>query len=151
MYDLLIKGGEVFDPGSGMREKLDVAVADGKIASLDGDIHPSTSLETFNAAGKVVTPGLIDFHTHVFPYFTPWGVEADKVATGSGVTTFVDTGSAGALTFAAFRKFIIEPAASRIFAFLNISAIGLLGVNDDETGYIDNCSIEKAVETAETY
>jgi dihydroorotase len=125
MYDLVIRGGEVVDPGSGRVGRFDVAVQDGRIAVVAPEINDDAS-ETIDAAGQYVTPGLIDLHTHMYWGATYWGIEADPVCAATGVTTSVDAGSAGAYNWPAFRRFLIEPSQSRIVAFLNISSIGLV-------------------------
>lgn len=124
-FDLLIKGGEVVDPGAGYRGLLDVAITRNRIAAVDRDIPAPGSFQVVDATGQIVTPGLVDLHTHVYAGATYWGIQADPVATRSGVTTFVDAGSAGAMTLPAFREWIVRPARARIYAFLNISSIGL--------------------------
>src|SRR5262245_30263117 len=121
MYDLVIRGGEVVDPGSGRVGRFDVAVQDGRIAVVAPEINDDAS-ETIDAAGQYVTPGLIDLHTHMYWGATYWGIEADPVCAATGVTTSVDAGSAGAYNWPAFRRFLIEPSQSRIVAFLNISS-----------------------------
>jgi dihydroorotase len=126
-YDLLIRGGEVVDPGSGFSGQLDVAVKDGKIAAVEAGIDPSSAAKVSDASGKLVTPGLIDLHTHVYWGSTFWGIEPDPVAARTGVTTWLDVGSAGSYNFPAFRRFTIEQVKSRVYALLNISSIGLTG------------------------
>jgi len=73
-----------------------------------------------------VTPGLVDLHTHVYWGATYWGIEPDPVAARSGVTTWLDVGSAGAYSFPGFRRWIHEASRVRVFALLNLSAIGLI-------------------------
>jgi dihydroorotase len=124
-FDLLIKGGEVVDPGAGYSGHLDVAVRRNRIAAVDKDIPAQGAFQVVDAGGQLVTPGLIDLHTHVYAGATYWGIQPDPVAARSGVTTFVDAGSAGAMTFPGFRELIVRPSRARIFAFLNISYIGL--------------------------
>ena len=124
-YELLIAGGEVVDPAGPAQGRLDVAISGGRIAAVDRDIPPDTAAEVFDAAGLLVMPGLVDLHTHVYRGATFYGIAHDAVAWRTGVTTWVDAGSAGAYTFAGFREFVAEPAATRTLAFLNISAIGL--------------------------
>jgi dihydroorotase len=126
MYDTLIKGGEVVDPGSGTNGQFDVAIKDGKIAAVETDIERSQAREVIHANGQIVTPGLIDLHTHIYWGVTYWGIEADPVAARSGVTTWLDVGSAGAYSFPGFREYIAKPSKSRVFALLNLSSIGLI-------------------------
>jgi dihydroorotase len=126
-FDLLVKGGELIDPGSGRRGPYDVAITRNRIAAVDRDIPARAAARVIHASGKIVTPGLIDLHNHVFHGFSYWGVRPDPVASRSGVTTWIDAGSAGAMTLEGFREFIVKPAKARIYALLNISYIGLVG------------------------
>ena len=128
-YDLLIKGGTVTDPGQGLRGVLDVALADGKIAALEGEIPADQAQQVIDASGKLVTPGLIDFHTHLYWGATSIGLEPDPVCARSGVTTIVDAGSSNAGSFAGFRRFIVEPARSRVFGFLHATPYPRPGVD----------------------
>jgi dihydroorotase len=126
-FDLLVKGGEVVDPASGRRGSFDVAVNRNRIAAVDKNIPASSAARVIDATGKLVTPGLVDLHSHVFHGCSYWGVKPDPVASRSGVTTWIDAGSAGAMTLEGFREYIVKPATARIYAFLNISYIGLVG------------------------
>jgi dihydroorotase len=125
-YDLLLRGGEVVDPGGGREGRLDVAVARGRIAAVAQEIAPESAVVVLDVSGQIVTPGLVDLHTHVFHKVTYWGVDPDPIAARTGVTTWNDAGSAGALTLPGFRDFIVRPAQVAITAFLNISCIGLV-------------------------
>ena len=140
-FDLLVKGGEVVDPGSGRRGALDVAVSRNRIAAVDPNIPASAAARVIDAAGKIVTPGLVDLHSHVFHGCSYWGVRPDPVASRSGVTTWVDAGSAGAMTLDGFREYIVKPARARIYALLNISYIGLVGP-DHELMNLNYCDID---------
>lgn len=124
MHDLILKGGRVIDPEQGLDAVLDLAFADGKVTALGPDLGQDAR-EVRNVAGRIVTPGLIDMHSHVYWGGTSLGVDAETIAKRSGTTTFVDAGSAGAGNFAGLRKFIVEPAAPRILAYLNISFPGI--------------------------
>jgi dihydroorotase len=138
-YDLLVRGGEVVDPGGGNSGRLDVAVVRDRIAAVAADIPPESAFRVIDASGLLVTPGLVDLHTHVFHKVTYWGIDPDPVASRTGVTTWNDAGSAGALTLPGFRDFVVSPAKSRITAFLNISNIGLVGENHEcaNLSYLD--------------
>lgn len=125
-YDLLITGGEVIDPDAGYHGRFDVAISDGKIAAIEPGIDPSRATRTIDARGQIVTPGLVDLHTHIYWGVTYWGIEADPVAARTGVTTWLDVGSAGAYTFPGFRRYIAEPNRVRTFCLLNLSSIGLV-------------------------
>ena len=126
LYDTLILGGTVVDPGAGLSGRLDVAIAAGRIAAVAPGLDPTSARRTIDASGRIVTPGLVDLHTHVYWGATYWGIEADPVAARSGVTTWLDVGSAGAYSFPGFREWIAERSTVRVFALLNLSAIGLI-------------------------
>jgi dihydroorotase len=129
--DLLIKGGTVIDPGQNLHAPLDVAVKDGKILELSPDIPAARSLRVVSAKGKIVTPGLIDVHVHVFEGVGPTGLNADQYCLGRGVTTAVDAGSTGYADIAGFRQYVIKPSATRVYALVDIGArgtiLGLIG------------------------
>ena len=102
-YDLLIKGGTVIDPGQNLHAALDVAVKNGKILQLSPDIPAARARSVVSAKGKIVTPGLIDSHVHVFESMGPITVNADLYCLNRGVTTVVDTGSTGYAGIAALQ------------------------------------------------
>jgi dihydroorotase len=107
MHDLLLKGGTVLDPATGLDGVADVAVENGTIARIAKDIPATEATQTIEVTGKIVTPGLIDLHAHVFEGFTRNGVHPDLGGVYAGVTTIVDAGSAGSATFAGFPRHII--------------------------------------------
>ena len=125
-FDLLIRGGEVVDPGGGHEGRLDVAIERDRIAAVDRDIPAESASRVIDASGQIVTPGLVDLHTHVFHKLTYWGIDPDPVGSRSGVTTWNDAGSAGALTLAGLPRVHRRPARVGITAFVNISSIGLV-------------------------
>lgn len=125
-FDLLLKGGEVVDPSAGYSGNLDVAVKRDRIAAVDTDIPAESAFQVIDVSGQYVTPGLIDLHAHIYEGVTYWGVSADAIGSQSGVTTWVDAGSAGAVTFQGFRDYIIEPSKVKVFAYINIAYIGLV-------------------------
>lgn len=127
MYDIVLKGGRVVDPSQDLDGVADVAFRDGKVARVGTGLAAEGAKEIRDVSGRVVTPGLIDIHAHVYWGATHLGVEAERVARASGTTTFVDAGSAGAGTFHGFRKLIIERSPLRIVAYLNISHAGIYG------------------------
>lgn len=124
-FDLLIQGGNVVDPGGNQSGNLDVAISGNRIAAVDTNIPAEAALKVIDASGQIVTPGLIDLHTHVYHNVTYWGIQADPVAARSGVTTWLDVGSAGGYNLLGFLEWIALPALSRIYSLLNISSIGL--------------------------
>jgi dihydroorotase len=129
-YDLLIANGRVIDPGRKLDAVMDVAVANGKIAKVGADIPRSQAREVFDASGKLVTPGLIDMHGHVYDGVASLSIDPDAVGIPKSVTTIVDCGSSGATTFPGFRKYIVERAHTKVFALLNISKVGLVVMNE---------------------
>ena len=116
-YDIVIQGGEALDPGRGFRRKADVAVLDGRIAAIEESIPAERAIEVVNAKGLLVTPGLVDLHTHIH-YGLRLGIEADAVAARSGVTTWVDAGTFAYSEMEGFRRFIVQPAQARIYGFI---------------------------------
>jgi dihydroorotase len=124
-YELLIAGGTVIDPASGLHDRQDVAIANGRIAAVGPALASSSSSDdTLDATGLLVIPGLVDLHVHVYWGVADLSVDADRTCLGRGVTTVVDAGSAGANTFPGFRRSVAEASAGRILAYLNISATG---------------------------
>ncbi len=123
-YDLLIKSGRVVDPSQGLSAERDVAIAGTKVARVAPDIPEAEAAHVLDAKGKVVTPGLIDVHVHVYDGVAPLGIPADPSCIAKGVTTVLDAGSAGAHTFPAFRKHVINVVDTRVRALLNISVVG---------------------------
>jgi dihydroorotase len=124
--DLLIKGGTVIDPSQNLHAPLDVAVKGGKILEVASDILADGARNVISAKGKIVTPGLIDVHVHVFEGVGPTGLNADQYCLGRGVTTAVDAGSAGYFAIAGFRQYVIKPSATRLYALVDIGARGTL-------------------------
>ncbi len=123
MHDLVLKGGRVVDPASGLDQTADVAFAEGRVSAIGGDVGEATV--TIQAAGKLVTPGLIDLHTHVYWGGTSIGVDPDLIARQSACTTLIDAGTAGPANMQGFRSHIIEPATVRVLPFLNVSFAGI--------------------------
>jgi len=123
-YQLVIRGGRVLDPATGRDEVADVAIAAGRIVRVEAAIGDDAE-RAFDARGCLVTPGLVDLHTHVYWGSSYLSLEADRHAPGSGTTTWVDAGTAGANNFPGFRRFLIEPATVRIVPLLNVSSPGL--------------------------
>lgn len=122
-YDMLFAGGEVLDPGGGHRGRLDVAVRDGRIADVAPTL-PRPAKSVIDVSGRVVTPGLVDLHTHVHPGSGYWGIDPDPIAWYTGVTTWVDAGSAGAYTLAGLRA-AVATRSVRTPVLLNIAGQGL--------------------------
>src|ERR1700726_3324446 len=124
-FDLVLRGGRVIDPSQKLDAVTDVAFADGKVAKVGNELKADPATEVRDVSGHIVTPGLIDLHTHVYWGGTSLGIDAEQFCRTSGVTTCIDTGSAGPGNFAGFRKHVIEPSAVRILAYLHISFAGI--------------------------
>ncbi len=131
-YDLLLKGGTLIDPAQGVHTRRDVAFAEGKVAAVGENLPSAEARQTLDATGRIVAPGMIDLHVHVFWGASHLGIEPDPTCLARGATTVVDAGSAGADTFPGFRKYVIEVSATRILAQLNISSQGMLTPNIGE-------------------
>ena len=116
-FDILIKGGEVRDPGRGFQQKADVGIKDGKVAAIEASIPAEQGIDVVDAKGLYVTPGLVDLHAHVY-HSLGFGIEPDPLAATSGVTTWVDAGSFAYNQAGAFRKFIVDGSQSRIFGYV---------------------------------
>ena len=126
-HDLILKGARVLDPSQNHDAICDVAFADGRVSAFGGEIAPGPGTQVREMGGALVTPGLIDLHTHVYWGGTSLGIDADDFCRLSGVTTSVDTGSAGPGNFAGFRRHVIERAQARILAYLHVSFAGIYG------------------------
>ncbi len=130
MYDLLIRGGTVIDPSQDIHGLNDVAVQDGKIARVAPGISAEEASRVIDVAGKIVTPGLIDLHTHIYDGVNGNGVEADLGGVRAGVTTMVDAGSAGCDTYGGFPRHIIPNNHTEVICFLHICRTGLATTPD---------------------
>jgi dihydroorotase len=141
-YDLLFTGGDVIDVGGGNLGQLDVAVTDGRIAAVGAKL-PGGAGSVVDVTGRIVTPGLIDLHTHVYPGAGYWGIDPDPVAWYSGVTTWVDAGSAGAYSLAGLRAFAATRQV-RVPMLVNIAAQGL-AARTGESRDLANCDVDLTV------
>ena len=147
-FDLAIRGGEVVDPGSNLLGRMDVGIRDGVIAAVDRSLPIEGARETLEAAGQIVTPGLFDLHTHVYWGATYWGIEPDPIAARTGVTTWLDAGTAGGYGFPGFRRYVVEKSEARVLALLNVSAIGLTAPTY-ELANLDYCDLALARQIVE--
>jgi len=143
-FDLVVKGGEVLDPSQNLRAKRDIGIRFGVIEALEADIPADKALKVLNAGGRLVTPGLIDLHAHVFPYGSAIGIPADELIPFQSTTTLVSAGDAGANNIAAFRRAIVGQTRARLYAFVHIANIGLAGFPIPELYNIDYAQTEAA-------
>lgn len=142
-FDLLVKGADVLDPSQNLRAKRDIGIRFGMIEALDADIPADKAQRVLTASGKLVTPGLIDLHAHVYPG-SAIGIPGDELVPFQATTTLVSGGDAGANTFAAFRRAVISHTRTRVYAFVHIANIGLNGFPVPELYNIDYAQTEAA-------
>ncbi|GAA4433767.1 amidohydrolase/deacetylase family metallohydrolase [Ravibacter arvi] len=159
-YDLVLKNGHVIDPKNRINEKMDIAIAKGRIAAVRKGIPASESKAVVDVTGLLVTPGLIDMHAHVFAGTVSDGdlsygfgsLPADGFTFRVGVTTVVDAGSSGAKDFHVFKANIADRSRTRVLAFLNVGYEGMKGSEYSEyqqdAKYMDP---KMAADTAKKY
>ena len=124
-FDVLLRGGHVIDPACNIDGPADIAIKDKRIAAVEAGIPPGAARETIDVRGKIVIPGMIDTHGHVYQYVTGrFGMPPDLVGVQSGVTTVIDQGGPSCMTLPGFRHFIAETAATRILAFISAYLVG---------------------------
>lgn len=156
IYDLLLKGGHVIDPKNNIDKLMDVAVSNGKIASVAENISASKAKTVADVKGLYVTPGLIDMHVHVYNA-TPVTAAAarsnsvwpDAFSFRSGVTTMVDAGTSGSANFEDFKKYVIEQSKTRVLAFVNISRQGMTDFKNEDK--VEDLDTDGVVALAKAY
>jgi dihydroorotase len=146
-FDLLIKGGEVLDPSQSLRGKRDIGIRYGVVQALEADIPAARAQRVLDASGKLVTPGLVDLHTHVYPYGSAIGIPADELVAHQCTTTCVSAGDAGANNFAAFRRHIAAQTRTRLYAFVHIANMGLTPFPVAELYNIDYAQVDACART----
>ena len=153
-YDLVITGGRVLDPANNIDAKLDIAVSNSKIAAVETSIDASISKRTIDATGLVVTPGLIDLHTHAADGIRKsvnddFMVDADTAGVSAGVTTILDAGSIGALNSGGLVNYLVPNANTRLLALLNIGKMGVANLPEVKTSSdIDHASSVQVIQSA---
>src|SRR5450759_4380935 len=113
-FDLVIKGGDVLDPSQSLRGKRDIGIRWGMVEAIEADIPAARALKTIDASGKLVTPGLIDLHSHVYPYGSAIGIPADELAQFQCTTPMVSAGDAGVNNIAALSRYIVAQSRPRV-------------------------------------
>src|SRR4029453_3037335 len=141
-FDLVIKGGDVLDPSQSLRGKRDIGIRWGMIEAVENDIPAARAARTIDATGKLVTPGLIDLHSHVYPYGSAIGIPADELVQAQATTTVVSAGDAGVNNLSALRRYIVAQSRARIYAFVHIANNGLSGFPVAELYNIDYAQVE---------
>src|SRR3954447_461027 len=136
-FDLVVKGGDVLDPSQNLRAKRDIGIRFGVIEALEADIPAERAQRVLDASGKLVTPGLVDLHTHVYPYGSAIGIPADELVAYQCTTTCVSAGDAGANNFAGFRRYVAAQTRTRLYAFIHIANAGLASFPVAELTNID--------------
>ena len=131
-YDLVLKGGTVIDPVQGLCGKMDIALKAGKIAAIKDRLDGNCD-RMEDVVGKLVVAGLIDLHTHVYWGGNSLSINPDAFLKRSGVTTWVDAGSAGAGNFSGFYEFVIKNSQARMIPFLNIAFAGIFGFMSNQS------------------
>ena len=145
-WEILVKAGRVVDPAQGIDGVRDVAIDHGAVVALAPDLPVSESKKTIDGEGLVVTPGLINLHTHVAEHLIPIGINPDKAGVLSGVTMVCDAGGTGYANFNGLKEYVIPRARTDICCFLHLSPIGQLFL--PEIGYhlIDRTEMLETVE-----
>jgi dihydroorotase len=123
-FDLLLTGANVLDPSQGLHDTVDVAVHDGRIAAVGRDLA-GEARQRIDLTGRLLTPGWIDIHAHIYAGATTWGIAADALCLATGVTTIVDAGSPGWANLPGFIDYIAAPSRTRVLTFVHVSGIGL--------------------------
>src|ERR1700712_4859603 len=141
-FDLVIKGGNLLDPSQSLKGRSDIGIRWGVIEAIETDIPAARATKIIDASGKLVTPGLIDLHCHVYPYGSAIGIPADELVQFQGTTTVVSAGDAGVNNLAALRRYIAAQSLTRIYAFVHIANNGLSAFPIPELYNIDNAQVE---------
>ncbi len=150
-YELLLKGGTLIDPSQGICGLRDVGFEAGRVRAVGQSLAEREAATVIDCTGKTVTPGWIDLHVHVFEGCSHYGIEADPYCIARGVSVAVDAGSAGADTFEGFFRHVMQNCDTRLFAFLNISSMGMLSREVGELEHLPFADVRKAVETIERH
>ena len=124
-FDVIVSGGTLIDPAAGRSGRFEVGLRDGKVAAVEPELPPAAAPRRIDAAGKLVVPGLIDTHAHVYEHVTgKFGLDPDLVGVRSGVTTLVDQGGPSCMTIPGFRHYVADRAESRVLCFISSYLVG---------------------------
>jgi dihydroorotase len=149
MLDLVITGGTAVDPAQGLHARRDIGIWRGRIVRVAPGIEAERPTEVLDATGHLVTPGLIDIHVHVYPGVSHYGIDPDATCLSRGVTTVNDAGSAGADTFEGLRRYVVGVSETRVVAYLNISALGMVSPLNNELEDLRQANPERAIAVCE--
>ena len=126
MEKILLTGGKLLDQSEGLvMAQKDILLEDGRIAAIDDHIDAPQGARVIDVTGRIVAPGFIDIHAHIFPGCPKLGIEADAIGVEKGVTTICDAGTAGPENIGEFIEKVIEPSRTRIFSEMHFSKKGL--------------------------
>ena len=145
MQALVLKGGLVIDPAQVFQSTADVLVYDGRIAAVGPDLSDGQAT-VLDVTGYIVTPGLIDLHTHICWGFTEIGLVPDQVCRQTGVTTIVDAGSSSWPSMSSFRNQVAKPSTARVLGFSNISCIGIPTAGTPEMESLKFVNVDRTVD-----
>ena len=134
-FDIVLKGGHIIDPLNNIDQVMDLGITDDRIAAIEKNIESTMAKKVVDVTGMIVTPGLIDMHSHNFYGTVPnrylsnsfSAVPPDGFTFRSGVTTVVDVGGAGWKNFELFKSQVIDRSKTRVLSFLNIVGVGMSG------------------------
>ena len=143
-FDLLVRNANLLDPSQNLSGKRDIGLRHGRIEAVETSIEPARAQRVMDAAGRLVTPGLIDLHAHTYPFGSAIGIPADELVAHQCTTTTVSAGDGGANNIAAFRRFIVPAARTRQYCFIHIAVAGLAGFPVPELFNIDYAQPEVA-------
>jgi dihydroorotase len=141
-FDLLVRNANVLDPSQNLSGRRDIGIRNGRIVALDSSIAVERGNRVMDAAGRLVTPGLIDLHAHTYPFGSAIGIPADELIAHQCTTTVVSAGDAGANNLAAWRRFVVPGGRTRQFAFVHIAVAGLAGFPVPELFNVDYAQVE---------
>lgn len=142
---ILLTGGLLLDKSEGLhRDKKDVLLGGGRIQKIADHIDPEPDMKVMDLKGKIVAPGFIDIHAHVFPGCPGLGLEPERVGVATGVTCICDAGTAGPENIEEFIETVIKPSKTRIFSEMHFSRQGLfIKPEADDTAKFDIDLAEK--------
>ncbi len=151
MFDKALVGGHLVDPAQGLDGRLDVCITDGRVAAIVPHGEAVVAREVIDVSGRLVIPGMVDTHAHVFRHVTGrFGLDADMCGVHSGVTTLIDQGGPSCITMPAFRAHVVETSRSRIFTYLSAYLVGGLEGHYYPSLYRPDCiDVDAAVKSAQ--
>ena len=143
-FDLLLRGGTVIDPSTGLHRVCDISIRGGYISAIGDDLLESGH-RVVDLSGKYIFPGLVDLHAHICWGFTDIGLCPDDICPATGVTTIVDAGSSSWPSFDAFERNVAAPSKTRVFGFSNISCVGIPTADTPELASLKFVDVDRSV------